>query len=132
MLFAAAVAYVLTLAGVAPGLRLAASALACASSFYALRAVQPADRGYTLPAFAIGPVEAAPVDELVLTEADRVQPDELLLDRALAHIGPESRVVRLFAPAAAAAAIGAFKARPAADASQAMLEALAELRRSIR
>jgi hypothetical protein len=132
MLFAAAVAYVLTLAGVAPVLRLAASALACASAFYTLRAVQPAERGYTLPAFAIGPVDAAPVDELLLTEADRVQPDELLLDRALAHIGPESRVVRLFAPAGAAATTGEPKARPAADASKAMLEALTKLRRSIR
>jgi len=87
--------------------------------------------------------------ELVLTEADRLQaqefhrPDELLLDDILAEIGPNSRVVRLFDPATMPTP-GQLNARivrhlndgasPAAppDASQALYDALAELRRSLR
>jgi len=87
--------------------------------------------------------------ELILTEADRLQaqepyrPDELLLDDILAEIGPNSRVVRLFDPATTPTP-GQLNARivrhlndeasPAApaDASQALYDALAELRRSLR
>jgi hypothetical protein len=87
--------------------------------------------------------------ELILTEADRLQPqephrpDELLLDDILAEIGQNSRVVRLFDPATMPTP-GQLNARivrhlndgtsPAAppDASQALYDALAELRRSLR
>jgi hypothetical protein len=93
--------------------------------------------------------------ELVLTDADRLQTaatqsteDELILDDILAKLGPDSRVVRLFDRAAMPTA-GELNARierhlrgdaaavppPAiepADASQALHEALAELRRSMR
>jgi hypothetical protein len=87
--------------------------------------------------------------ELVLTDADRLQPprqstaDELVLDDILAELGPQSRVVRLFDPSAmpTPAQLNARieehlrEPRPAAapgDASQALYEALAELRRSLR
>jgi hypothetical protein len=91
-------------------------------------------------------------DELVLTEADRFEsPDELVLgdedrllvlDDVLAKIGPESRVVRMF-DRKAMPTPGQLKSRidshlgqasPAAqsDASQALSDALAELRRSLR
>lgn len=93
--------------------------------------------------------------ELVLTDADRVQApvaqpteEELILDDILAKLGPDSRVVRLF-DRAAMPTPGQLNARierhlrgdhasertPAiqpADASQALHEALAELRRSLR
>jgi hypothetical protein len=86
-------------------------------------------------------------DELLLTEEDRlnhqVQVDPLMLDDILAEIGPEARVVRLFdrkampTPGQLKSRIdshlgqAASPARPS-DASQALSEALAELRRSLR
>jgi hypothetical protein len=88
--------------------------------------------------------------ELVLSDADRLEPmakapaeEPLLLDNVLAELGPDSRVVRLFDPAAMPTP-GQLKSRiddhlgqgPAAaastDASQALSDALAELRRSLR
>lgn len=84
-------------------------------------------------------------DELLLTDSDRHQlpVDPLVLDDILAKIGPESRVVRLF-DRKAMPTPGQLKLRiddhlgqgvpPAAssDASQALSDALAELRRSLR
>ncbi len=84
--------------------------------------------------------------ELVLTQADRLKParakEELVLDDILAQLGPDSRVVRLFDPAAMPTP-GQLKSRidrhlqgetshPSPhDASEALYEALAELRRSL-
>ena len=84
-------------------------------------------------------------DELVLTDADRLPSNssELVLDDILAELGPNSRVVRLFDPSAMPTP-GQLNARieqhlrgspaPAApaDASQALYEALSDLRRSLR
>jgi hypothetical protein len=67
---------------------------------------------------------------------------ELLLDHEAAHVGSDSRVVRLFEPAAMPTP-GELKARidrhlvetsrsAPPDASQALLEALTDLRRSLR
>jgi hypothetical protein len=99
-------------------------------------------------------------DELVLAEADRFDPDELLLtaadrlnapahaepfvlDDILAELGPDSRVVRLF-DRKAMPTPGQLKSRiddhleqeerrsGMSDASQALSDALAELRRSLR
>lgn len=91
-------------------------------------------------------------DELVLTDEDRLQASEelvlgdedrlLVLDDVLAEIGPDSRVVRLFDRKAMPTAgqlktkiddhlrQGSAPAQP--DASQALSDALAELRRSLR
>jgi hypothetical protein len=92
-------------------------------------------------------------DELLLTEADMVQPELILtdadrlpaqepleLDDILAELGSDSRVVRLFDPAKMptpgqlSSRIDAHQARSTAypDASQQLSEALAELRRSLR
>jgi len=95
------------------------------------------------------PARAA-TDELMLTDADRLDPtlpdsDELVLDDILTELAPDSRVVRLFDPAAMPTP-GQLNRRieqhlggtapPAApaptDASQALYEALSELRRSLR
>jgi len=86
-------------------------------------------------------------DELVLTQADRVAPTRsegpLVLDDILSELGPDSRVVRLF-DRKAMPTPGQLKSRidshlgqgsapaGASDASQALADALAELRRSLR
>jgi hypothetical protein len=86
-------------------------------------------------------------DELVLTDADRVvsggSDDPLVLDDILTELGPDSRVVRLF-DRKAMPTPGQLKSRiddhlgqvpptaGASDASQALSDALAELRRSLR
>jgi hypothetical protein len=88
-------------------------------------------------------------DELLLTEENRfdqvqscVVPDELLLEDVLTELGDESRVVRLF-DASAMPTPGQLKARIdrhlnqadariAVDASDALHDALAELRRSLK
>jgi hypothetical protein len=116
-------------------------------------------RPFELPELELDPVEelvltdadrlkhtiAQLSDELVLTAAERLHPtgDELVLDDILAELGPDSHVVRLFDPAAMPTA-GQLNARieqhlrgspsPAApqDASQALYEALNELKRSLR
>jgi hypothetical protein len=84
-------------------------------------------------------------DELLLTDADRLTRDGemLVLDDVLAEIGPEARVVRLFDRKTMPTA-GELKSRiddhlgqgsaaaAPADASQALSDALAELKRSLR
>ena len=83
-------------------------------------------------------------DELLLTDFDRLRPDELMLDDILAELGPDSRVVRLFDPNAIPTPgqlndriarhirEGSSPAPAPPDASQALHDALAELRRSLR
>ena len=149
LLLAAAVGFALSALDVTDGLALALSGLAFFACFFALAHVQPNPTALRLPEFASPHLDELVVDELVLTDADRVHgPDgtaateELLLDRALAYIGPDSRVVRLFEPAAMPTA-GELKARidrhlvesprtAPPDASQDLYDALAELRRSLR
>ena len=84
-------------------------------------------------------------EELLLTESDRVgtEPGTLELDDILAELGPDSRVVRLFdrkampTPGQLQTRIDdhLHRATPApvhSDAAQALSDALAELRRSLR
>jgi hypothetical protein len=101
-----------------------------------------------VPIFDVREVEPMEETELLLTE--RFEPpsspaddDTLLLDDILAELGPDSRVVRLFDRAAMPTA-GELKSRidrhldrndagaQTPDAAQALHDALAELRRSIR
>jgi hypothetical protein len=85
--------------------------------------------------------------ELVLTDADRLAlppPEPLVLEDILTEIGPDARVVRLFdpksmpTPAQLKARIdshlgqGSTPHAAPSDASQALSEALAQLRRSLR
>jgi hypothetical protein len=91
-----------------------------------------------------------PVDELVLTDADRLEAaatpghdEPLVLDDILAEIGPDARVVRLF-DRRAMPTPGQLRSRidshlgqgssdaTKSDASQALSDALAELKRSLR
>jgi hypothetical protein len=108
-----------------------------------LEAVEPAARRLPVSIFDVRGLDPFDVPELLLTE--RFEPagpseEPLLLDDILGEIGPDSRVVRLFDPAAMPTP-GQLDARirnrlgrdPRAgeDASAALHEALAELRRSL-
>jgi hypothetical protein len=109
---------------------------------------QPADELFLTDADRLQPLEAADLGELQLTAFDRLHSlerdasDELVLEDILAELGPESRVVRLFDPAAMPTPrqlnarierhLGEESGSTAPpDASQALYDALAELRRSL-
>ncbi len=105
---------------------------------------------FPMPAFELASLEFSEPDELLLSESDMLQPqpkpsdpDLLILDDMIAELGPNSRVVRLF-DRNAMPTPGSLKSRIDAhleqgrspsslpDASQALSDALAELRRSLR
>jgi hypothetical protein len=174
-LFAAAVgyaAYSFLRAGLSQlqlgGVAAAATMLAYMLSDRALRTVTPRAPQFAVPIFDVSELEQelllteadrlprdellltdrVAADELVLTDADRLQPasataEPLVLDDILAELGPDSRVVRLF-DRKAMPTPGQLKSRidshlgevppsaGASDASQALADALAELRRSLR
>jgi hypothetical protein len=109
---------------------------------------QPADELFLTDADRLQPLEADDLGELLLTDSDRLHPlerdasDELVLEDILAELGPESRVVRLFDPAAMPTPrqlnarierhLGEESGSTAPpDASQALYDALAELRRAL-
>jgi hypothetical protein len=110
-----------------------------------LSAVQPKPPRLPVPIFDVRQVE--PYDDGAHSIPEAIEPaeaepdDALLLDDILAALEPDSRVVRLFDPAAMPTA-GELQSRidrhlegsaeRNADASQALHDALAELRRSIR
>lgn len=143
---AAAVAFCAVRLSLSPPVAAGAAAVGLCSAFALLRAINPIGR-FRLADFAVGELPAQ-LEELLLTDADRLPPEgsspELLLDDVLAQLGPDSRVVRLFDRAAMPTPgelraridrhLGSADPRPAphADASQALHEALAELRRSLR
>jgi hypothetical protein len=153
-LFAAACAYAayLWLATlVAPGTLVAetagAAAFAYVLSVCMLGAVQPQARRLPVSVFDVRDIDMAGPSELLLTEpsapaAERSVSEPLLLDDVLSELAPDSRVVRLFDPAAMPTA-GELKSRidrhldrqasdHPGDAVQALHDALAELRRSLR
>ena len=125
-------------------------AIVCAcSSFVALRAVHPEPRLHSIADFTQADLPEAP-EELLLSDEDRLVASpaaatgELLLDDVLAELAPDSRVVRLF-DRAAMPTPGELQARidrhldsrgqvprPQPDASVALHDALADLRRSLR
>jgi hypothetical protein len=132
------------------------AALGFLASFAVLRRVTALDPDFALPEFAIASIEPFGDDELLLTDADRLAPSdellltdadrltlesELVLDDVLVELETDSRVVRLFDPAAMPTPgqlqqridrhLGQRDSAPP-DASQALHEALAELRRSLR
>ena len=126
----------------------AVALLAYVLSYAVLNRVQPEAPKLLVPIFDIREVEPIEETELLLTErfeppAPTADEDALLLDDILAKLGPDSRVVRLF-DAAAMPSAGELKSRidrhldgagveeRTSDAAQALHDALAELRRSIR
>ena len=124
-----------------------AAASALFISLLLLRSIEPGDREFALGEFAAADLAFEELDELLLTEADKVDSstgdDELVLDDVLADPGEDSRVVRLF-DASAMPTPGQLRARidrhlgqtrapgKAPDAKAALHEALAELRLSLR
>ena len=120
-----------------------AGAVGCVASWAALRRVGRVTKPFAVRVFDLRDIDIV-VDELVLTEADRIDagdPQELMLDDELLPPGPEARVVRLFdvsampTPGELKARIDQHLAGPQSappDASQALFEALADLRSSLR
>lgn len=146
-LFAAAIVYALDAWATGYAESFGGGALAFALCFAALRRVETEARHFRVSDFLVEPAVSPEPEALVLTDADRFIPpvgadEELVLDDILAEIGPDSQVVRLFDPATVPTP-GQFRARidrhlgegapPAVspDASQALYDALADLRRSL-
>ena len=139
---------------------LAATAFAFLLSIRALGAVEPDSKKVPVPIFDVREVEPMESQEFCLSveagyeeeaellltnpfEPDGPSTEPLLLDDILAEIEPDSRVVRLFDPAAMPTA-GELRSRidlhlesglsaaQSNEAAQALHDALAELRRSLR
>ena len=125
----------------------AATAFAYLLGVRALGAVEPKPRRIAVPIFDVREVEPIGDAGALLMEPVAAElpagGEPLLLDDILAQLAPESRVVRLFDPAAMPSA-GELKSRidrhldrqssdaRSSDAAQALHDALDELRRSIR
>ena len=122
-MFAAAVSYALWTVELGLGATAAAAAAACLAVRVGLGRVTPETMPYPLPAFEPVAIESIPIAP---GDAD----DELILDDKLVEISPDARVVRLFGPSQSHHSGHPGQVPP--DASQALSEALAELRRSLR
>ena len=130
----------------APGWTLAAVLAAFAPAYLVMRLVRPEPRPHRLPAFELDAVEFPPqLAELLLDQVHVEESEILLLEDALPSPPSDSRVIRLFAVDSMPTA-GELKnridrhlataPRPVVqqipDASDALFEALADLRRSLR
>jgi len=149
-MLAAAVAYAIshfTTSAVTVG---AGATAALFVAFQFLRSIGQNEQDLSLAPFEPAELVIEELDELLLTEADRVDQaqscdldDALLLEDVLTELGNESRVVRLF-DASAMPTPGQLRARidrhlthahaqgRTADASEALHDALADLRRSLK
>lgn len=144
ILLACAVGFALVVLTGSPAGSAAGSALALLATPLLLRKAGSARKDILLPVFDVPAFEPEVTDELLLTpEMMADAANVLILEDILARLGPESRVVRLFEQPKLPAA-GELKAdidrdlRKASegpnpsDASQALHDALAELRKSLR
>jgi hypothetical protein len=116
-LFAAAVGFAAGAAGLGAVPTIFAAVAASCGAFMGLRNVSAGNRTYDLPAFALVPIE-------IEQQAD----DELVLNDVLESAAADARVVRLFGPGHQPVSLNF--SQP--DAAQALNEALAQLRRSLR
>lgn len=148
-IFAAAAAYAMFRLGWSPAVVAIAAGAILLASLRILTSISAGSPTFALAPFDTEPLpEAADLDELVLTDADRLDAgdqtehvDELVLDDVLAKLEDLSRVVRLF-DASAMPSPGELKGRidrhldgassPPPDASQSLHDALSELRRNLR
>lgn len=139
-IFAGAIAFALQMAGFDAPIVAGSAAGTSGILFVGLRALPRGSGRFALPAFSVPGWTEAAGGELQLAEADIVGVAELLLDEPVGH-ARESRVVALFGgsplptPGEMRAAIdrhlqGGPHSVP--DAAQALSDALAELRRSLR
>jgi hypothetical protein len=138
--YAVGTAAVLSLLGASSAYTALGVAVAFGGCLYGLRSIEPEYLDFKVPTFEAQGLDPVEADELFLTEADlaSAQDDALVLDDILAEVDPESRVVSLFdrdampSPAQLKARIDEhLRGERTPDASQALHEALAELRRSL-
>ena len=118
-MFAAAVGFAAGTMGLGAVPTICAAVAASCAAFTVLRKVSAGNRDYDLPEFEPAPVEIPKAA------------DELVLDDVLESAGPDARVIRLFDPGLESERAARANS-PQPDASQALTEALAELRRSLR
>ena len=150
-IFAAAAGYAMLRFGWSPVTVAAAAGATLLASWRILAAIKAGPPVFEFATFDAAPLpEVAELDELILTDADLLDPadrnehvDELVLEDVLAKLEGLSRVVRLF-DTSAMPTPGELKSRIDAhleetgpqsagpDASQALHEALSELRRTLR
>lgn len=128
-----------------PAVVLILAATMLLAAFRGLQAVGPGPATFALRTFGVAPLPAPEgCGELILTDSDRLEQagtDELVLDDVLAKLEDFSRVVRLF-DRSAMPTPGELKNRidrhldgsppSPPDASQALHDALSELRRTLR
>ena len=151
LLLASAVAFAMH--NFASDARLTALAVLIAGSgaYDGLRRIRPTRTGFAMAFEAVPLALPEPVEELVLGEADAPQmppsdtselAEAMLLDDALLPVSQDSRVVQLFGPRGPTAVVelmdrierhfGQAAEPEREDASEALLEALFDLRRSLR
>ena len=142
-LLGAAASYGVTRAGTGPAAAAAAAAVCAIGAYVMLRSVVIREPVFALASFGLVDADFEECDELLLTDADRVETrgGELILDDILAKLREGSRVVRLFDPAAMPSPVesrigrqvnGHQSSSEPPDASEALHAALSELRRSLR
>lgn len=122
-IFAAAVGFALWATALGVGTVAVATAATFLAAQSGLRRISPGERTFALPAFPLGPIE--PI------EAQGEAAEELILEDELIEVGPHARVVRLFGSGQSRHHPSNHSKPAPPDASQALSEALAELRRSM-
>jgi hypothetical protein len=144
VLLGAAASYASARAGAGPAIAAAAAGASMIGAYLVLRSIMVRPPAFALASFAPVDADFEECDELLLTDADRVETrgEELVLDDILAKLREGSRVVRLFDPAAMPSpgestdqigrhANGHRSYSEPPDASEALHAALSELRRSL-
>lgn len=121
-IFAAAVGFALWAAAFGAGQAAACVAAAFLAATYGLRQVSAGTQIYALADFPPATFEPSPAAQDDVT-------GELILEDTLAQVSPDARVVRLFGTSQSQLSPHPGSEPP--DASQALVEALAELRRSL-
>ena len=122
-MFAAAVGFGFWAVESGIGIATAAAAAAFLAAKFGLGLIAPETRTYPMPAISPAAIDTIP-------ESPGDADDELILEDKLVEVSPDARVVRLFSPSQSHRSGHPGQAPP--DASQALSEALAELRRSLR
>jgi len=122
-IFAGATGFAIWAIAPGPAVVVTAAGAGFLAAAFGLRRIKPETHSYRLP--------AVPLETIEPTQAACGEGvDELILEDALGEVSPHARVVRLFGPSQSH--LPSNHARPAPpDASQALVEALAELRRSL-
>jgi hypothetical protein len=121
-IFAAAVGFAAWAVGSGVGMAPAAAA-SLVVTYSGLRRIVPEEQTFAVPNFQLATIEPTP-------QAWSDAADELILEDELGEVSPHARVVRLFGSSQSHLPSNHMRSAPS-DASQALIEALAELRRSL-